>query len=83
MSLSLTACGGGSGGSSGSSAGGASNNAGGDNSQPAAEQSFVAMTKALINADENSEPMDILEVTLNSDADDDETAFVELMPLEN
>jgi len=78
MSLTLTACGGGSG-----SADGSSNNVEGDDTQPATLQSFTTMTKTLINADENSEPLDIMAINLDTDADDDETAFVDLMPLEN
>ena len=65
LSLTLTACGGG-----GSSA---------DNQGSAAPLSFKATANTLFGFDENSEPMDMSIVTVNSDADDDETAFDELL----
>lgn len=41
--------------------------------------SFKATTTTLFSSDENSEPMDLTSVSVNSDVDDDETAFVEIM----
>lgn len=78
LSITLSACGGGSSGgtpAANNSSGNTSENNGGQQSQ----QSFTATVHSLMNADENSEPMDISNANIDSDANDDETVFVTLM----
>ena len=65
IGLSLSACGGG--GSAGNQ----------DNANE--PLSFKTTTSTLFSSDENSEPMDLTLISINADADDDETAFVEII----
>ena len=86
FALLLSACGGGGGSESGSvnssTSSSASNEAETNDenaNEPSAQQSFKAMTGQLFNASEDSEPLDISNMEMNKDADDDESAFSEMI----
>lgn len=82
LSLVLSACGGGSSGGSpaadtsngGSPAAETGSNAADTDAAPVT-MSFKQVTYDLLNAGEDTEPMDMTAVDMDADADDDETAF--------